>query len=197
MTPDTTTSTERIYKRIRRRETTSPRATLAIILAIVLILAIAYAVTETILALVGAAPLIAAPPAMGTAILGLTSYSAAPVVIGGVVAVLVGLLLIIAAVRPGRRPRHPLASERVLTVVDDEVIASALARTAALEGGVDPDHARVSMSRRSALVRVTPASGASTPTSAITAAVSWQLDGLGLTPTPRAKTVLDRARVGA
>jgi len=190
-------ATERIYSRIRRRETTSPRATIAIVLALVLVLAIAYAVTETVLSLAGAEPLIAAPPEMGSAVAGLASYDTTPMIVGGAIAALVGLVLVIVALTPGRRPRHLLDSERVATVVDDEVIASALSRTAALEGGVDPDNARVSVSRRSALVRLTPASGASVPQAAVTDAVTRQLDGLGLTPTPRAKTVLDRARVGA
>jgi len=190
-------STSSVYSRIKRRETTSPRATLAIILAVIIILATAYAVTETILALTGQQPLLADPDQMGTAVVGLASYTPSIVIAAGVLAVLLGLLLIVAAFRAGRRPRHVLDTDRVVTVVDDEVIASALARSAAFQAGIDPDNTRVEVSRRRATIRLTPTSGTAVDRDPVTQTAGQQLQGYGLTPTVKPKIVVERSKVGA
>ena len=186
-----------MYSRIKRRETTSPRATLAIILAVIIILAIAYAVTETILFLTGQPQLLASPEQMGTAVVGLSSYTPWIVIASGVVAALIGLLLIIAAFRAGRRPRHVLDTDRVVTVVDDEVIASALARSAAFQSSIDPDNARVEVSRRRAVIRLTPASGSSVDSQPVTQTATQQLDGYGLSPKVKPRVVIEKGKVGA
>lgn len=190
-------STSSVYSRIRHRETTSPRATLAIILAVIIILAIAYAVTETILALSGQSPLAASPDTMGTALVDLSSMAASVLIAAGVIVAIIGLLLIIAAFAPGRRPRHIVQTDRVVSIVDDEVIASAIARHAAYEGNVDPDNARVSVSRRRAIVRLTPASGTAIGAAAVNQVASQQLDGYGLRPTLKSKVVIEQGKVGA
>ena len=190
-------SMDSIYRRITRRETTSPRATLAIILAVIIILAIAYAVTETILSLVGQPALAATPDEMGAAIAGLSSYEPGAVIAVGVIAAIVGLVLIVVAFKPGRRPRHIVQAERIVSVVDDEVIASAVARHAAYEGNVDPDNARVSVSRRQAVVRLTPSSGTSVEVPSVNRVASDQLAGYGLRPAVKSRVVIEKAKVGA
>jgi len=54
-------STASLYKRIVRRETHSSRAGIAITLAVLLIVALAWIGTEAVLAAVGTAPLLLAP----------------------------------------------------------------------------------------------------------------------------------------
>jgi len=191
-------STQSVYSRIIHRETTSPRATLAITLAIIIILLIAYAVAETILSLIGQPSLLASPADMGIALVNAPNYLAGVMIAVGILAVLLGLILMIAAVKPGRRPRHVLDADRVVVVVDDEVIGSALARHASYEGNIDPDNARVSVSRRRAVVRLTPASGTSIGVPAVDRVVTEQLERYGLRPTIRSKVVVDeRGKVGA
>lgn len=190
-------STSSVYSRIAHRETTSPRATLAIILAVVIILAIVYAVTETILSLVGQPPLVGTPEDMGRAIVGVPGYPAGTVITAGVVAAIIGLILIILAVKPGRRPRHVMQTDRIVSIVDDEVIASALARHAAYEGNVDPDNARVSVSRRRAVVQLTPSSGTSIGAPAVNQVTTQQLESYELRPSVTSRVVIEKAKVGA
>jgi len=191
-------STQSVYSRIKHRETTSPRATLAITLAFIIIVLIAYAVTETILSLVEQPPLLANPEGMGTALVNVPTYLAGVMIAVGIIGAMIGLILMIAAVKPGRRARHVLDSDRVAVVVDDEVIGSALARHASYQGNIDPDNARVSVTRRGAVVRLTPASGTSIAVPAVNQVVTEQLDGYGLRPTLRSKVVVDeRGKVGA
>jgi hypothetical protein len=55
-----------IYRRVSRRETHSPRSLVAIVLAVVLILVLAWIGTEIVLALLGAPALLVAPVDMFT-----------------------------------------------------------------------------------------------------------------------------------
>lgn len=188
----------RLYSRITRRETTSPRSTLAIGVATVVILLCVYAGVETMLSLIGQPPLLSAPADMGSALVSLPTYPAGIVIAAGIIAALIGVILIVVSLKRGRRARRVLDTGRTATVVDDEVIASALSRHAAFEGNVDPDDARVSVSSRRALVRLTPASGTSVPRSAVNDVVTRELGTYGLRPALRSRVVVDdRGKVGA
>lgn len=190
--------TRRLYSRITRRETTSPRSTLAIAVAVIVIALCVYAAVETVLSLIGQPPLLAAPADMATALVNLPGYPAGIVIAAGILTALIGLLLIIVSIKRGRRARRVIDTERIATVVDDEVIASALSRHASFEGNVDPDNARVSVSSRRALVRLTPTSGASVAKSSVNDVVTRELGAYGLRPALRSRVVVDeRGKVGA
>jgi hypothetical protein len=186
------------YGRILRRETHSPRSALAIAVAVAVIVLCAYAGTEILLAMLNRRALLAAPQDMLTALARLgTAAIALPVAIGIVLMVL-GVLLIIGALTPGRRARHQLAAERAAVVVDNEVIASALARHAAHAGNADPDNTVVSVSTRQAIVRVTPTSGTPVRREAVAEAVREQLAAFELIPPIRPSVVIaSGGRVGA
>ncbi|MCS5734591.1 DUF6286 domain-containing protein [Herbiconiux daphne] len=186
------------YKRLLRRESHSPRSTLAIVLAIVGIVACLYAATEIVLHLLGVAPLLAAPADIAAAIASISSVETWLLVVAGAVVALIGLWLVIVAIAPGRRARHRLVTERSAVVVDDEVIASALARTASRAALVSPDGVRASVSRRSAVVTMTPRSGQPIDRAAAAEAVQRELDESGLAPTLRSRTTIEkRGVVGA
>ncbi|CAD6008911.1 DUF6286 domain-containing protein [Agreia sp. COWG] len=191
-------STSSTYARITRRETHSPRSLLAIVLAVILIVVFAWVGTEIVFALLGLPALLVAPKDMFTSALGLVDAPAGIVVAAGIVAAVVGLILIIAALSPGRRARHVLATDRAAIVVDNEVIASALARHASYAGNVDPDNASVSVSHRRATVFLTPASGTPVDRDEVSKAVTRQLDSYGLKPGVRATVrIAEKAQVGA
>ena len=59
-----------------------------------------------------------------------------------------GLFFFLNAVLPGRRARHLLPDRRAAVVVDDEVIASALARRARLAANVSQEQVMVAVSRQ-------------------------------------------------
>ncbi|MBS3179333.1 MULTISPECIES: DUF6286 domain-containing protein [unclassified Pseudoclavibacter] len=187
-----------LYSRLSRRETHSPRSALAITLAVLLILVAAWIGTEIVLSLLALPALLVAPADMFASALGVLEQPAQYVGIAGVVVAIIGLVLLIAGLAPGRRARHTLTSTRTATVADNAVIASALARHAAHAGNVSPDNVTVSVSHRRADVHLTPASGLPVDASAITAAVNQQLQQYELTPRVTAKVrVAENGKVGA
>jgi hypothetical protein len=108
----------------------------------------------------------------------------------GVILMAIGLLLVIAALKPGRRARHQLAAARAAVVADDEVIASALARHAAHAANANPDNTVVSVSARRAVVRLTPTSGTPVHRDAVANAVEAQLQAFELTTPLRSSVVI-------
>ena len=178
------------YGRIGRRELHSPRSAAAIAVAILAILLCGWIGTEIVLMLLGQPALLAAPADLAA---GVASASTVPAPLLAAIAIgcaVLGLLLLIIAVAPGRRARHLIDSKRTVTVVDDEVIASALAGRAARVGGIDPDNTRVSISRRLATVHLVPTSGQPVQRDSVQQAVSDQLDGLHLRPTLQPRVVV-------
>jgi len=186
------------YRRIVRRETHSPRSVLAIVVAVIVMLLCAYLGTEVVLAMLNQPALLAAPQDMLSALAALGKAPAVLPVIVGVVLMVLGLLLIIGALSPGRRARHQLPSERAAVVVDDEVVASALARRAAYAGNASPDNTVVSVSRRRVIVRVTPTTGVPARREAIEHAVQQQLSTFELKPSVKTRVVIaSSGKVGA
>ena len=97
----------------------------------------------------------------------------------------------------GRRGRHAIDAEGSPAVVDDEVIASALSRTAAAESGLAPERVVTSVGRRSATVTVTPVSGMGVDREALQRAVAEHASALAVQPPIRTRVVLEaRGRVG-
>ena len=87
-------STDSTYRRLVRRETHSSRAGIAITIAVLLILVLAWLGTESVLAAVGSAPLLLAPADAASATLDAASAPAgALVAVGGRGAVGVGAAL--------------------------------------------------------------------------------------------------------
>ena len=186
------------YSRIQRRETHASRSAPAVVTAVVLVLALAYLVTEIVLGAAGQQPLLASPAQMVT---GLTSLGGVPAVwfiVGGIVLVLLALVLIVLALGGGRRSRHVLQDDRAVVVVDNEVIASALVRAAADADSVDPDRAVAAVTHRAATVRVTPSSGVGVNSDAIRRALDERLQAWGLKPALRARVRIEKqGKVGA
>ncbi|NQX26664.1 hypothetical protein HQQ81_04775 [Microbacteriaceae bacterium VKM Ac-2854] len=190
--------TAALYKRLIRRETHSPKSVLAIVLASILILLCLWLGTELVLSLLGQPALLVAPADLLASVGLLDGVIPAVLAAIGIVVALIGLVLVIAAFSSGRRARHSIDTERVAIVVDNEVIASALARHASAAGNVSPDNARVSVSHRRAEVHLLPASGTKLDRDRVESAVDEQLTGYGLKPVVRSKVVVNESgRVGA
>lgn len=187
-----------VYSRIQRRETHASRAVPANIVAVMLILALAYLVTEIVLAIVGQEPLLASPATMVQDIAKLSTVAVVWLAVSGAVLAVLGILLLIAALSSGRRSRHVLHDDRAVVVIDNEVIASALVRTTADTGNIDPDRAVGSASHRSAVIEVTPTSGVQLDKSQITTALRDQLQDWGLKPSLRPRVRIKKTgKVGA
>ncbi|MFT2707502.1 hypothetical protein [Clavibacter zhangzhiyongii] len=191
-------STESTYRRLVRRETHSSRAGIAITIAVLLILVLAWLGTEAVLAALGVAPLLLAPADLASSALQAASAPAGALVAIGAVTALVGLILVIVGIAPGGRGRRGASIGRTAAVVDDRVIARSLALTASHAGDVSPDQVDVSVSKRRALVRLTPSSGYTPDRAAIEEAVRAELAGYDCTPALTAKVTLAKdGKVGA
>lgn len=192
----TTTDNSAAYRRIVRRETHSPRSGFAILLAVLVLLVAAWLVAETVLVLVGAAPLLSTPGALVDGALALpTAVLPSALVTAGIVVAAIGLVCVLVAVLPGRRPRHQGPTGRTALVVDDRAIASALARRAARAAGIDPDNVVVTVGRRAAEVRLRRSSGWAIDTEAVEAAVAHELKRLDLSPALRPTVAVETTGV--
>lgn len=190
-------STPALYRRVVRRETHSPRSGLAITIAIVLALVLAWLGTESVLAAIGQRPLLVAPKDIVTAVLTAATAPAPLLVALGVVAAIVGLVLIIMSLAPARQGRRGSTSDRTAVVVDDRVIAQSLARTAAYAGEIDPSQVSVSVGTRSARVDVTPTSGRAVDKREIQEAVDAEVASYDYRPALRATVRLSEKGVVA
>lgn len=171
--------------RIRRRETHSSRSLAAIVVAIALILVFAWLGAEILLGLIGLPPLLSNPADMIHAVDELTSAPPSWLVTGGAVVAVVGIVLVVVGLTPGRRSRHALVSERSVIIVDDEVIASGIARRAATTARISPDNVRVTLSRRTVDVHLTPTSGIPIDRETVLSAVTDELSSYALEPALR------------
>lgn len=191
-------STPYSYRRVLRREMHSPRSVLAIAVSVVVIVLCTYLGTEIILSIFIQPALLASPQGMLSSLATLGSTRAGLPIAIGVILMIIGLLLVIAALKPGRRARHQLAASRAAVVADDEVIASALARHAAHAANANPDNTVVSVSARQAVIRLTPTSGTPVHRDAVANAVETQLQSFELTAPLRCSVVIaSSGKVGA
>lgn len=191
-------STPYSYRRVLRREMHSPRSVLAIAVSVAVIVLCAYLGAEIILSILNQKALLAAPQDMLATVAMLGSAPVALPIGVGIILMIIGLLLVIAALSPGRRARHQLVASRAAVVVDNEVIASALARHAARAANANPDNTLVSVSARQAIVHLTPTSGTPVHRDAVANAVQEQLAAFELTPPVRSSVVIaSSGKVGA
>ena len=173
---------------ILKRETHSSRAVASIIAAVLVIALCIYALLETAVRAVGQPPWLVDPQTAAERAVALPN-GVQPLLLGvvGAVLVMAGLFFVLNAVLPGRRARHQLRDNRAAVVVDDEVIASALARRARLAANVSQEQVMVTVSRQRVEVNVRPTSGVSLRRDAVLAAVQDELRDMGLSPTPEAR----------
>jgi len=188
-------ATEPDMGRILYRETHSPRAAVATVAAGVVMVLAAYGLLESGVHAVGQPAWLIEPQVAAERIVALPA-GISPVLLGiiGAVLAMAGLFFVLNAVLPGRRARHLLIGQYgrapagpgtgPSVLVDDEVIASALARKARLAANVTPEQVMVVVSQRHIVVNVRPTSGVPVDEAAVSAAVQEELDQMALVPPP-------------
>jgi hypothetical protein len=164
--------------RILHRETHSSRAAVATAAAVLVIGLAAYGLLEAAVHAIGQPAWLIEPQVAAERLVALPA-GISPLLLGAIGAVLAmfGLVFFLNGVLPGRRARH-------LLVVDDEVIASSLARRARLAANVTPEQVMVMVSQRQVVVNVRPTSGVPVDEDAVLAAVQSELDAMELEPAP-------------
>ncbi|PYI69707.1 hypothetical protein CVV68_00950 [Arthrobacter livingstonensis] len=168
-------------RRTGRRETHSPRSALSIVTAVVLLAAVLWLALELVLSATGNAALLIAPAELmqRTASLGTATVPAALTAAGIVIAV-AGVAYVLTAILPGTKPRHVIENPRSAVVVEREVLASALARTARTMARLAPEQVTASVGHRDVQVRVHPTSGKPVDQQAIQEAVDREVSGYSL-----------------
>ncbi len=172
-------------ERILRRETYSSRAAASVVAAVLVAILCGYALLEAAVRAIGQPPWLVAPQAAAERIIALPA-GIPPLLLGviGAVFAMAGLIFLLHAVLPGHRARHVLRTPNAAVVVDDEVIAAALARQARLAANVTQEQVMVIVSRSRVLLNIRPTSGVPLDQEVILAAVRQELQDMRLSPTP-------------
>ncbi|MFP3579631.1 DUF6286 domain-containing protein [Arthrobacter sp. SIMBA_036] len=172
-------------RHILRREMHSSRAAAAGIAAVLVMIVCAYVLLEAGVRAIGQPPwlidfgtaaerIIALPDGISPLLLGA----------GGAVVAMVGVFFLLQALLPGRRARHLLRDRRAAVVIDDEVLASALARRARTAANVTREQVMVVVSRQLVVVNVRPTSGSAVSEETVLAAVRAELEEMSPVPMP-------------
>lgn len=168
---------EDVYRRLLRRETHSPRSGPASVVAAVLALLLIAAIGLSIWWAVDRQ--FRSNLSAWWAGIGSTVDPRVALIIGAIVAVIIGLLLLLAAVLPGGLARHARATDRFVVVIDDGVLADAAADAVAYQNDLDRSQVRTTIGRRALDVRVTPTSGLSIDEQRVASAASAAVTGAG------------------
>ncbi|QDG90618.1 hypothetical protein [Pseudarthrobacter sp. NIBRBAC000502770] len=175
--------------RVVYRETHSGRAVVSVVAAILVLVLAGYGVLESGVHAVGQPAWLVEPQVAAQRIVDLPA-GIPPLLLAAIGAVLamLGLIFLLSGILPGKRARHVLAGASgeglPAVVVDDEVIASSLARRARLAANVTPDQVMVVVSQRQVLVNVRPTSGVPVNPERVLEAVRDELDRMLLEPAP-------------
>lgn len=185
--------TNAVLTRVVRREMHSPRTALAVIVLVLAAAVAVYAFIEIVLQLLGAQPLLVAPGDAFAWLVDLpTNESAAGIGAGAAIVAVIGLILIALAIAPGLRSKHQLGDADHAVVVDNGVIASAVAERVRRELDLSKDGATVGIGHRSADVTVRPEPGQEIDTAQVRAIAEAELAGYGLRPVVRVRARIQR-----
>lgn len=147
------------YGRVLRRATHRSRSVAAGIVAILLMAAAIWALVEIILYALGKPALILPAHTAWVGLLDPAGLSAPWVLGAGLGFVLVGIVLIVLALAPGRLPRRTWVTDTAAFIVDDAVVASYAAARAAQTASVPTDAVTAEVSKRRLSVTITPLAG--------------------------------------
>lgn len=167
-----------VERRIRRRSVHRSRSTAVAVALVVLALVAAWIGTEAVLSAIGRPPLVADPQTVvDTALRPDATFVTIVEVIAGVLVVL-GVVLVVLALKPGRQHRSVVEHERGAVVIDARIVASTAANAAGMAAGVPEGNASATARGRSTEVRIVPVTGVPVDEASVRAAVVERLSGL-------------------
>ncbi|MGW6171887.1 hypothetical protein ACWF5H_00180 [Arthrobacter sp. NPDC055138] len=183
-------------ERLANRELRSSRATASVIAAVLIALAGLYLLLEAALKAIGQPSWLADPEEMAGWLNQLPG-NVAPAVLAasGALILLLGLFFFLQGVLPGHLHRHRIPGRRGVVVVDDEVLASSLARRARTEAQVTREQVLVVVSRSLVDVRLRPTSGIPVNADAIQLAVEDEVRRARISPVPQVRVFVSSSGV--
>lgn len=185
--------TDSVLRTVVRRETHSPRTGAMLVVVVLLVLAAVYAAVEIALSLAGQPPLLLSPGAAADALATLpTAVVPAGLIAAGVVIAVVGLIVLVIAVAPGRLSRHEMAWEDRAIVVDNGVVASSIAQHLSNESGIARENVVVGVAHRTVDVTVRPPLGIPVDIDRLRAIVDDEVASYRLTPSVRTRVRVER-----
>ena len=185
--------TDTVLRTVVRRETHSPRTVAMLVVVVLLLLALAYAAVEIILDLSGAQPLLVAPgEALNAVVAAPTALMPVAFVVGGVVLAIVGLIVLVLSLKPGRLSRHEMSWGERAVVVDNGVVASALAQHLSNESGIAREDIVVGVAHRSVDVTVRPPVGIPVDEAQLRRIVDEEVTSYKLSPAVRTNLRVQR-----
>lgn len=185
-------TTDKIGRRAVRQELRSTRSGTTLVVAAVALLVLAYLITEVILSMLGQRPLLSSPGAIA---LGATQIGSLgqPLLyaIGGAL-VLLGIVLMVRALLPGIRGLHHSPDAANPTIVDDTVVAAALAKVIRDSANLREEQVSVSVGRRRATAHVRPTTGVPVDRESVQSEAQRVADSYALTPPLRVSVDVDK-----
>ncbi|WP_182065167.1 DUF6286 domain-containing protein [Curtobacterium sp. ME12] len=167
-----------VERRIRRRSVHRSRSTAVAVALVVLALVAAWIGTEAVLSAIGRPPLVADPQTVvDTALRPDAAFVTVVEVVAGAL-VLLGIVLVVLALKPGRKHRSVVEHERGAVVIDTRIVASTAANAAGMAAGVPEGNASATARGRTTEVRIVPVTGVPVDEASVRAAVVERLSGL-------------------
>ncbi|KTR93019.1 DNA/RNA endonuclease G, NUC1 [Microbacterium testaceum] len=185
--------TDSVLRTVVRRETHSPRTVAMLVVVVLALLVLAYAVVEIVLALLGQQPLLVSPGvALNAVVAAPTALQPVAFIVGGIVLALLGLIVLVLALKPGRLSRHEMAWGERAVVVDNGVVASALAQHLSNESGIARDDIVVGVAHRTVDVTVRPPVGIPVDEAQLRRIVDEEISTYKLSPAVRTQVRVQR-----
>jgi hypothetical protein len=113
-------------------------------------------------------------------------------IVGGIVLAVLGLIVLVLALKPGRLSRHEMAWGERAVVVDNGVVASAIAQHLSNESGIARDDIVVGVAHRSVDVTVRPPVGIPVDEAQLRRIVDEEVSAYKLTPAVRSHVRVER-----
>ncbi|SDQ59841.1 hypothetical protein SAMN02800687_2037 [Curtobacterium sp. UNCCL20] len=167
-----------VERRIRRRSVHRSRSTAVTVALVVLVLVAAWIGTESVLRAIGRPPLVADPQTAVDAALRPDAAFTTIAEVVAVVLVVLGVVLIVLALKPGRQHRSVVEHERGAVIIDTRIVASTAANAAGMAAGVPEGNASATARGRRTEVRVVPVTGVPVDEAVVRDAVRDRLVGL-------------------
>lgn len=185
--------TDPVLRTVVRRETHSPRTGAMLVVVVLLILAAIYAGLEIALSLAGRPPLLVGPGAAFDSVAALpTAVVPAALIAVGVGIALVGLIILLIAVAPGRLSKHEMTWGERAVVVDNGVVASSIAQHLSTESGIARENVVVGVAHRAVDVTVRPPLGIPVDADDLRRIVDEEVASYRLTPSVRTHIRIER-----